>query len=426
MHRRGVAAALVAVAGALTTWVMPATPASADPPFEFPDSATIDVQGTPVQVDLDGSGTITGAETRMWDVTVVSPSIFVPGANPAPPAAVDPIHIPVKVRIYLPSGYDDGASGYDTLYLLHGGGGTYQDWSRPATSTTPSCPLVDGPGSGGGDIVGTLAGSPFTGITVMVEGGCSGWYSDWVGETDGHFAPEWETFHTQLVAWVDANLNTDATRSGRALAGLSMGGLGAMRYAARHTDLFSAVGSFSGAVEMRHEPFQDTVSNSMWVFGASVEPHGLTGDQASYYRMTTGEPAEEEETSRLEAVFGPSTPPMAPETRPGWPTMNPVELAASGDYAAYDGKLAIYSGESLSWFDEGEEDIAIMNNALHDALNADDVTHRYCRGFGKHQWKYWRNDLADFVQYVYGTTPSTCTVNGLDTTDTGDDWALVP
>lgn len=66
----------------------------------------------------------------------------------------------------------------------------------------------------------------------MPEGGRVGWYADWYGETDGHFSPQWETFHVrQLIPWIDANFDTKATREGRALVGLSMGGLGTVRAA---------------------------------------------------------------------------------------------------------------------------------------------------------------------------------------------------
>lgn len=386
--------ALAMVVGGVTSLATSASPAAAaTPPFDYNDSATIDVQSTPTMVDLDGSGGSYSPDPRLWDVTVVSPSIFVAGSDPAPPPAVDPVQIPLNVRIYLPDGYDqDRSQPYPVLYLLHGGAGTWADWSAP----------------GSGDITSTLDSTSFEGITVMVEGGRSGWYSDWQGETDGHFSPKWETFHLDMVDWVDANLNTIADDSGRAIAGLSMGGLGSMRYAAHHPDVFSAVGSFSGAVDMRYEPMQDTISNSMWFYGATVVDEGMLQTE---YRVTPGGWPEQEETARMEILFGASAPPVPPETRPGWPSMNPTELAASGAFSSYDGKLAIYSGESVSWFDNGEEDIATMNDDLHAALAGSSVEHRYCKGFGTHSWSYWRNDLRDFVEHVYGSTPATCTTN---------------
>lgn len=419
-RRWGTALALGTVAAALTTVVPPPAPAGAQtPPFDYEDSTTIDVQGTPAMVDLDGTGSAYQPNPRLWDVTLTTPSIFVPGTNPPP--TINPVRIPLTVRIYLPAGYDhDRTTGYPVLYLLHGGGGSSRDWSRPEQLANDSC--LSGIGSGsdnGGDIVDTLAGTPFPGITVMVEGGCAGWYTDWYGRTNGHFSPDWETFHTrQLIPWIDANLRTDATREGRAIAGLSMGGLGAMRYAARHDDLFSAVGSFSGAVEMRDAQVQATVDQSMqglpFGYGAAVDDHGLF---QSEYRV---------DTNRVQTVFGPSTAPVPPESRRGWPALNPVELARSGELDGYAGKLALYSGESVQANDGGEEVIAVLNNALHDALADRGVSHRYCRGFGTHQWPYWRNDLRDFVHHVYGTTPATCTANGQNTPATNDDWVLVP
>ena len=62
----------------------------------------------------------------------------------------------------------------------------------------------------------------------------------------------WETFHIdQIVPWVDANLRTIRSRAGRAIAGLSQGGFGALSYAARHPDLFTSV---ARSRRLRHRP----------------------------------------------------------------------------------------------------------------------------------------------------------------------------
>src|SRR5438270_13253936 len=88
----------------------------------------------------------------------------------------------------------------------------------------------------------------------MPDGGYDGFYSDWYGsDLDGHTPnppPAWETFHIhELLPWVDGTFPTIASRAGRAIAGLSMGGFGSMSYAARHPDLFVAAAAFSGAVD---------------------------------------------------------------------------------------------------------------------------------------------------------------------------------
>ncbi|MEY9933798.1 S-formylglutathione hydrolase FrmB [Catenulispora sp. GP43] len=133
---------------------------------------------------------------------MTSTAIFVPAPAGSAPT-IHPVAEPLVTRIWLPAGYDPGrATGYQSLYLLHGGNGGYTDWADD------------------GHLVQNTAGSPFHGIYVMPAGGLSGWYSDWTGHTDGFFAPECETFHTgQLVPWIDANFHTIADRSARAVAG---------------------------------------------------------------------------------------------------------------------------------------------------------------------------------------------------------------
>jgi pimeloyl-ACP methyl ester carboxylesterase len=87
-------------------------------------------------------------------------------------------------------------------------------------------------------------------IVVMPDGGAMGWYTDWYAG-DRPVQPRWETYHVgELVPWIDATYRTIAARRGRAIAGLSMGGFGALSYAARHPGTFAAAASFSGALEV--------------------------------------------------------------------------------------------------------------------------------------------------------------------------------
>jgi S-formylglutathione hydrolase FrmB len=139
------------------------------------------------------------------------------------------------VDVMLPRGYDpSGATRYRTLYLLHGTSGDHGTFVRNGIEAK----------------VGDL---PV--IVVMPDGGRFGAYSDWYGQTTlvGPEAPPpaWETFHVrELIPWIDAHYPTTGDRAGRAIAGISMGGGGAMKYAARHPDLFGAAGSLSGAVSI--------------------------------------------------------------------------------------------------------------------------------------------------------------------------------
>ena len=149
-----------------------------------------------------------------------------------PLIAANAINGPHRIRITLPDGYAANPTArYPVLYLLHGGaGGNSAQWT-----------------TGGGDAEGITAGKPI--ITVMPDGGKVGWFTNWVDQSQG--AQRWADFYlTQVIPWVDANLRTVAAKDGRAIAGLSMGGYGAVRLAQDRPDLFASVASFSGAVDL--------------------------------------------------------------------------------------------------------------------------------------------------------------------------------
>lgn len=77
-------------------------------------------------------------------------------------------------------------------------------------------------------------------LVVVPEGGVAGFYSDW------RKGPRWETFHLTEVRRLMEQRYGATDR--RAVAGLSMGGFGALSYAARHPGMFRAAASFSGLV----------------------------------------------------------------------------------------------------------------------------------------------------------------------------------
>ena len=335
---------------------------AAPPPLPAPHAHGITLVSWSQVNPFEGAGV-----PRLIDATIRTPAIFRPGARPS----ISPVVRTIKVRILLPANYQTSpAPPYPVLYLLHGGAGTYTSWTND------------------GRIKDVVAGSPFRGIVVMPEGGLAGWYGDWAGQTDGQFWPEWETFHVrQLVPWIDANFNTIRSRTGRAVAGLSMGGTGALLYAGRFPDVFGAVGSFSGGTDITEPGAQQIVADSMWQAGAAIGFDGLLDGK---YRVTC------DTLCRVRTVFGPE----GPNGR--WDQKNPYQLAPV--YRAYDGRMAIYAGGQPS----GETDIGGWNAKFHTRLNQVGVVHRYCAGSGSHSWSYWREDLKDFLRYVYGTPSATC------------------
>jgi S-formylglutathione hydrolase FrmB len=165
-----------------------------------------------------GAITVVGRErrgARVEDWTLRTPAL----ADPTP------------VRVLLPAGYRaHSGRRYPVLYLLHGAQSDYRSWTRY------------------GDAEAITARAPL--IVVMPDGGANGWYTDWYSGART-VQPRWETYHIgELVPWIDATYRTIAARRGRAVAGLSMGGYGALSYAARHPDTFVAAASFSGALDV--------------------------------------------------------------------------------------------------------------------------------------------------------------------------------
>lgn len=156
-----------------------------------------------------------------------------------------------RVRVMTPTDYDaSGKTRYPVVYLLHGAGADgYQAWTEGQEADGAQAGLQDllASGTKTSETEAMTAGLPV--IFVMPDSGPNGGYINWYN--GGAFGPPaWEDFHLgQLLPWIDAHYPTLASREGRAVAGFSMGGYGAMHYAARHPDLFAAVAGFSPAVD---------------------------------------------------------------------------------------------------------------------------------------------------------------------------------
>ena len=198
---------------------------------------------------------------------------------------------------------------------------------------------------------------------------------------------------------MDANFNTDATRAGRSIAGLSMGGLGALTYAGRHPDLFSAVGSFSGATNIRLQDaatggaanMPPTIGLQMRFFGACIlYPQPL--DNCLHPAQSVTAPfGTDQDAYAMSTLFGPES---------DYPNLNPWDLA--GRYAAYDGLVGLYSGGLPS----GERDLYAHARSLHDELTRRGVPHHWCVGAGAQNWGHWAQDLTDFLNLVYAGNPT--------------------
>ena len=164
-----------------------------------------------------------------------------PALHPAEPRVLRDLAIPspalgqtIPCSVTLPDDYyRDPTRRFPVLLLLHGTDGTADDW------------LDAGGLADASNADGTL---PFI---VVTPGAGNSWYVD-----NGSVA--WETaLLDDLLPAIDARFRTIQGRAGRAIAGLSMGGYGAIHLALRHPDQFAAVASLSGALYAPDDPLTD-------------------------------------------------------------------------------------------------------------------------------------------------------------------------
>lgn len=127
----------------------------------------------------------------------------------------------MPTRVVLPQEYFTDNQRYPVLYLLHGWNGDYQNWTT---------------------LTNLIAYSASYPMIVVTPGAENSWY---INAAPGrHFE---DYIVSDLIAEIDACYRTIAMPHCRAIAGLSMGGYGAVLAALKHPDLFAIAGAISGA-----------------------------------------------------------------------------------------------------------------------------------------------------------------------------------
>ncbi len=157
-------------------------------------------------------------------------------------------------RVILPVNYETNKSEkFSVVYLLHGLTGHFDNWTDKAK-------LVE-------------YAKNYNYIIVTPEGG-NGWYSDSAMiEND-----KYESYIVQeLIPEIEKKFRANTNRESRAIAGLSMGGYGSLKFGLKYPDKFVLVGSFSGALRAAEwtekeiggsgwKPLIDSIKN---VYGAA-------------------------------------------------------------------------------------------------------------------------------------------------------------
>ena len=126
-------------------------------------------------------------------------------------------------NIILPEGYAESEQRYPVLILLHGFGDTYRAWVEKTNLAVYArkYPLI-----------------------IVMPDGKTGWYTNGVGSN-----VRWEDYVMKdLVPYVDAHYRTLQDQGRMAVAGLSMGGYGALSLGLKYHENFSFAASFSGVL----------------------------------------------------------------------------------------------------------------------------------------------------------------------------------
>lgn len=135
----------------------------------------------------------------------------------------------MQFRVILPLSVPEGQK-LPVVYLLHGGGGGFRDWSNYS------------------DVARFAEGGL---VLVMPEGGES-YYTNAADRPQGRYE---DYILNDLMAEVEAKLPVATGRENRAIVGVSMGGFAAVKFALKRPDLFAFAAGISPAVDVPSRPF---------------------------------------------------------------------------------------------------------------------------------------------------------------------------
>jgi putative tributyrin esterase len=235
-------------------------------------------------------------------------------------------------RVVLPTNYNNAneKTFYPVVYLLHGLTGHFDNW-------TDKTKLAE-------------YAAKYNYIIVTPEGN-NGWY------TDSATVPndKYESYIIQeLIPEIEKNYRTLKDKKHRVVAGLSMGGYGSIKFGLKYPEMFSLVGSFSGAL-----------GAGTW----TQKDIGTKGAIAESLLGVFG--IEDSQTRRTNDVF---------------------KLVREMSADKYKNLPFIY-------LDCGTEDFLYQNNRnFADLLVEKKIPHEFRELPGAHNWTFWNSQVQEFLE----------------------------
>ena len=248
----------------------------------------------------------------------------------------------MKFALYLPAGYETSDRRYPVTYLLHGGGGNQTDWVQLGNMQQ----IVD-KGIREGHIAPMIVVMPDAEMTYYLN------------NAKGEYQYE-DYFIKELLPHIEKNYKVRAEKDYRALAGLSMGGFGALLYALHHPDLFAACSAMSAGVRTDDEVNKMTQTEFL-----------------RRYRSAVGDLKEGEK--RITEFW------------------NQNSILYLVQNLPENQKKAV-----RFWLDCGDDDELLFrgNSLLHIALREQKIPHEFRMRNGGHTWEYWRTGLPDALHFI--------------------------
>lgn len=169
-----------------------------------------------------------------------------------------------RMTVYTPAGYETSGKRYPVLYLLHGMGGDEEAW----ISLGRTAQILD-------NLIAQGKAKPM--IVVMPNGNASQEAAP--GESSRGMVPptmqlpktmegSYEQAFPEIVKFIDKNYRTIKSKSGRAIAGLSMGVFHSLHISKQYPDMFNYIGLFSAAIMPNKEvssPIYENVEGKLKV-----------------------------------------------------------------------------------------------------------------------------------------------------------------
>lgn len=247
------------------------------------------------------------------------------------------VKYPVKYTVYLPADYETSNRNYPILYLLHGYSDDETGWIQFGEAN-----MIADKGVRNGDYPPC--------IIVMPDGKVS-WYCNNFDGTD----PWEDMFIKEFIPFIEKQYRVRSKKEFRAIAGLSMGGYGALMLSMHNTDLFTSCVAMSAGV--------------------------FTDDEIS---------ASDSYDGYFKNIYGPKPEKGMSEH---WKANSPLHLLDRVDTE----KL-----KSVSYYiDCGDDDFLYKGNtALHVKMRDLGIPHEYRVRNGGHEWNYWRTGLYDGLKFI--------------------------